>query len=53
VPPDDADALSSAIVRLVDDACLRARLAQAARQDAVEHHTWRQNAVRLLASFEG
>ena len=42
---------SSAIVRLVDDACLRDRLGQAARQAAVERHTWRQNAERLLASF--
>jgi glycosyltransferase involved in cell wall biosynthesis len=52
VPPDDAEALSSAIVRLVDDACLRAHLGQAARHAAVEHHTWRQNAERLLGSLD-
>jgi len=51
VPPDDSAALCSAIVRLVDDACLRARLARAARQAAEEHHTWRQNAERVLAEF--
>jgi glycosyltransferase involved in cell wall biosynthesis len=51
VPPDDADALGAAIVRLVDDACLRMRLAQAARQAAEAQHTWRQNAERVLAEF--
>ncbi|HLZ26944.1 MAG TPA: glycosyltransferase family 4 protein [Chloroflexota bacterium] len=51
VPPEDPAALTAAIVRLVDDACLRTRLGQAARQAAVDGHTWRQNAERLLASF--
>jgi len=51
VPPDDPDALCTAIVRLVDDACLRVRLARAARQAAELHHTWRQNAERVLAEF--
>jgi len=51
VPPDDTFALCNAIVRLVDDACLRVRLAQTARQAAKEHHTWRQNAERVLAEF--
>ncbi|MDQ6675214.1 MAG: glycosyltransferase family 4 protein [Chloroflexota bacterium] len=48
VPPDDPQALSGAIIRLVDDACLRDRLGRAARRAAVERHTWRQNADRLL-----
>ena len=48
VPPDDARALCGAIVRLVDDACLRVRLGGAARQAAEQHHTWLQNAERLL-----
>ncbi len=51
VPPDDADTLCAAILRLVDDACLRTRLAQAARQAAEAQHTWRQNAERVLAEF--
>jgi glycosyltransferase involved in cell wall biosynthesis len=51
VPPEDPDALCAAIVRLVDDACLRRRLAQAARQAAEAQHTWRQNAERVLAEF--
>jgi glycosyltransferase involved in cell wall biosynthesis len=52
VEPDDAEGLSNAIVRLVDDPGLRTRLGRAARQAAVERHTWRMNAERLLASLE-
>jgi glycosyltransferase involved in cell wall biosynthesis len=48
VPADDAEALVGAIVRLVDDAWLRARLGTAARQAAAQQHTWRQNAERVL-----
>jgi glycosyltransferase involved in cell wall biosynthesis len=48
VPPDDAEALALAIIRLVDDACLRARLGRAARAVAEQRHTWRQNAERVL-----
>src|SRR5205085_10527193 len=48
VPPDDPRALCAAIVRLVDDASLRARLALAARCAAESRHTWRQYAERLL-----
>jgi glycosyltransferase involved in cell wall biosynthesis len=53
VPPDDPDALCAAIVRLVDDSCLRARLARNARQAATAQHTWRQNAERVLSSLGG
>jgi glycosyltransferase involved in cell wall biosynthesis len=52
VPPDDAQALCSAIVRLIDDPCLRDRLARAARTLAEERHTWRQNAERVLDCLE-
>jgi glycosyltransferase involved in cell wall biosynthesis len=52
VPPDDPSALAKAIVRLVDDACLRARLGCGARQAAEQRHTWRQNAARVLAALE-
>jgi glycosyltransferase involved in cell wall biosynthesis len=51
-PPDDAEALAAAVVRLVDDADLRARLGAAARAAAVRHHTWRQNAERVLGCLE-
>lgn len=53
IPPEDADALCQAIVRLVDDACLRVRLARAGRWAAERHHTWRQNADRVLTSLAG
>jgi len=43
VPPGDEAALASALVRLVDDASLRARLGAAARARALECHTWTAN----------
>ena len=43
VPPGDEAALARAIVRLLDDAPLRARLGEAARRRAVERHTWTAN----------
>jgi glycosyltransferase involved in cell wall biosynthesis len=48
VGPDDPDALSAAIVRLIDDAGLRENLGRAARQAAETRHTWRQNAERVV-----
>lgn len=48
VPPEDARALAAAIVRLLDDEPLRRRLGEAARQQAVQQHTWRRNAERVL-----
>ena len=52
VPPDDPEALADAILRLVDDVCLRSRLAAAARCQAEREHTWRGNAERLLTALE-
>jgi glycosyltransferase involved in cell wall biosynthesis len=52
VPPDDAEALKRAVVRLVDDACLRSRLGRTARETAETGHTWRQNAERVLKCLE-
>jgi len=43
VPPGDDAALARAVVRLVDDAALRARLGAAARERALERHTWTAN----------
>jgi glycosyltransferase involved in cell wall biosynthesis len=43
VPPGDEGALAAALVRLVDDAALRARLGAAARARALERHTWTAN----------
>ena len=52
VPPGDGDALAASIERLAVDADLRRRLGERARAVAVERHSWRQNADRLLASAE-
>jgi len=52
VPPDAPEALCRAIVRLVDDGCLRQRLGQAAKLTATQQHTWRHNAERLLGSLD-
>ncbi|MBV9174363.1 MAG: glycosyltransferase, partial [Chloroflexi bacterium] len=52
VPPDDVDALCHAVARLIEDGCLRSRLGAAARDAALAHHTWQQNAERLLASLD-
>ena len=43
VPPGDEAALAGALVRLLDDAPLRARLGEAARARALERHTWTAN----------
>ena len=51
VAPDDAEALRDAILKLVDDACLRLSLGRAARQAAENRHTWLQNAERVLAGL--
>lgn len=52
VPPGDVAALASAIERLLDDAELRARLGQEARQRIVERFSWRQTGVRTVALYE-
>jgi len=51
VPPDDADAVTRAIARLLDDRAGAARLVQAGRA-AVAALTWRRNAERQLAVYE-
>jgi len=48
VPPGDEAALARAIVRLIDDERLRARLGLAARSRVMERHTWQANARALL-----
>jgi glycosyltransferase involved in cell wall biosynthesis len=53
VPPGDHQALASAIEVLAADPDLRGRLGSQARRAAAENHTWRQNALRLLAAIPG
>ncbi|MEU4564716.1 glycosyltransferase family 4 protein [Actinoplanes sp. NPDC023936] len=46
VAPGDAEALSAAIGRLLDDEPLRRRLGEQGRRRAAEHFTWRRTAIR-------
>jgi glycosyltransferase involved in cell wall biosynthesis len=48
VRPNDPASLADAMVRLIDDATLRATLGAAARRDAVERYTWRSHARRTI-----
>lgn len=50
-PPADPEAMSAALERLVDDEALRRSLAAAARQAAVERHSWRGHVARLLSGL--
>jgi glycosyltransferase involved in cell wall biosynthesis len=48
VPPGDIDALSRAIIRLVDEGALRDCLGREARRVALERHTWREHVRRTV-----
>lgn len=51
VPPGDASALAQGIGTLAEDPGLRRALGEAARAEAVSHHTWRAHVERLLAKM--
>jgi glycosyltransferase involved in cell wall biosynthesis len=51
VEPGNAQQLADAMIRLCSSRELRARLGAAARRTAIERHTWRQNAQRVLNSY--
>ena len=51
VDPGDADQLADAILRLGGSRELRQSLGAAARRIAVERHTWKHNAARVLNSY--
>lgn len=53
VPPDDADALHAALLRLRDDPGLRIRLAAGALARVRAEFTWATRAERVLARFGG
>jgi len=49
VTPGDVQQLAGAVRLLAHDENLRRRLGARAREAAIAHHTWRQNAARVLA----
>lgn len=51
VPPGDPSALAQGILTLGEDAGLRRALGEAARAEAVSHHTWKGHVERLLAKM--
>jgi glycosyltransferase involved in cell wall biosynthesis len=51
VPPADAGALAAAMLRLLDDSQLRARLGANGRARAIEQFTWRHCAERTVAHY--
>ena len=52
VEPGEVDALRVAIMNFVGSSDLRARLGANARESAVEQHTWKHNARRVLDAYE-
>ena len=52
VPPADAHALATGLMRLVEDPTLRQALGEAARRDMVAHHTWRAHVRRTVDALE-
>ena len=52
VEPGAAQQLAQAITRLSESGDLRARLGAAARRSAIEHHTWKMNAQRVLNEYQ-
>jgi glycosyltransferase involved in cell wall biosynthesis len=53
VEPGDVDQLREAILRLADSPEFRARLGAAARNAAIERHTWKRNAQRVIDAYRG
>jgi glycosyltransferase involved in cell wall biosynthesis len=49
--PGDVPGAGDAVVRLLDDAALRARLGDAALQAAIERHSWDANVGRILSAL--
>jgi glycosyltransferase involved in cell wall biosynthesis len=52
VPPEDADALASAMLRLLKTPALAARLARAAKRTVRERHSLKRYAVDLMKAYD-
>lgn len=50
--PGDVDSLAAALAKLTADAALRRGLGEAARRDAVRHHTWDRHAQRMIEAIK-
>jgi glycosyltransferase involved in cell wall biosynthesis len=48
IEPGNAEQMADQIVRLVHDPVLRQRLGRAGRGYVATHHTWRQNALKIM-----
>jgi glycosyltransferase involved in cell wall biosynthesis len=53
VTPGVVDELADAVIRLVDDPELRARLGHAGREEALAKHTWQARVRTILDAVEG
>ena len=53
VEPGDADALAAGLARLLADEPLARRLGEAARKDALAHHTWSEHTRRIVEALRG
>lgn len=51
VEPANADQICHAILKLAEDPSMRHRLGTAAREAALEKHTWKRNAQRVIDAF--
>ena len=49
VSPDNLEALKAALIELLDDEQMREQLGQAARQQAIENHSWSQTVSEIEA----
>jgi glycosyltransferase involved in cell wall biosynthesis len=51
IPPGDSQAMAREILRLAADPALRSRLGEAGRRQVLAHHTWKQNAAKILEAY--
>lgn len=52
VEPGNVDELAHAVIKMVASADLRTRLGARAREVALQRHTWRHNASRVLEAYD-